>query len=97
MQNRNEEPIPVTPDNAIQDVSDKHVYEVEPRQGDRRGLMIQASAGKRPEALERSAIGYAETLLAENPELTGVGIYHTYPKAGPVRRYVREVKQSVEA
>jgi hypothetical protein len=77
--------------------SDKHEYEIEPRQGDRRSLMIQASAGKREAAAEQSAMGFAETFLAEHPEVTSVGIYHTYPKAGPVRRFVREVKQPVKA
>lgn len=69
-----------------------HLYEAEPRKGDQRALMVQASHGKRPLSAELSAVGFAEALLAEHPELTSVGIYHTYPNNGPVRRFVREVK-----
>jgi hypothetical protein len=77
-------------------VSDKteHRYEVEARHEDgRASLMIEAATGKRAGALERSALGYAATLLAEHPEVTSVGIYHTYPSPGPVRRFVTEVKR----
>jgi hypothetical protein len=76
-----------------------HIYEIEPRQetdtgGYKTAGMTQVAKGKRPEHLERSAIYDAQTFLAEHPEVTSVGVYHTYPSPGPVRRFVREIKQS---
>ena len=70
----------------------KHVYEIEPRIGDQCARMVYASEGKDPDRAEQSAVGFARGFLAEHPELTSVGIYHTHPSPGPVRRYVREVK-----
>ena len=73
----------------------KHLYEIEPRRGDKRHLMIEASSGRNVVATEEEAMGLARTFLAENPEFTSVGLYHTYPNNGPVRRYVREVKPTI--
>jgi hypothetical protein len=72
--------------------SDKHQYEIEPRKGDKRSLMIEASASKDPKRGEKSALIFAYSFLMEHPEVTSVGLYHTYPGSGPVRRFVREIK-----
>lgn len=91
----------------MREYTEDHVYEVEPRLGDKRALMIEASKGKGrgkdhdTSALLRSAVAFAVNLLEDptlhpewddDPAWTSMGIYHTYPKAGPVRRYVGEVK-----
>lgn len=79
----------------MREPSNKHEYELEPRKGDQRGPMLRGAARLDARAAELAARQKAEALLAEHPDWTSIGVYHTYPDAGPVRRFVREVKRPV--
>jgi proteasome lid subunit RPN8/RPN11 len=81
-------------------VSTEHLYEVEARRSQGGGYvgepMVKAARSRSTSAPTyglRVAEDLAHDILAERPDVDSVGIYHTHPSPGPVRRYCGEVKR----
>lgn len=73
----------------MREYDDKCQWELEPRTGEKCLQMHQVfRSSHHDDHSEAKARRLACDMLADNPDLTAVGIYVSHPTPGPVRRFV---------